>query len=296
MKKLLVSLLTLVVLATCAFTFVGCNDNVKLGSKITKIKTVIEVYDAAGNVTATTDVYMELYLNFAPASTAHIIKLVNDGFFNGTCVSNVNSNWLEIGAYQYNAEGNFEKKNYTYGTVAGEFLNNGINGNKLTTTKGAIVFKRAYDDNKIETEESRYNTAESTMAVCFSSSAASTFNADSYCILGMICSDDADVDASSDLEKKSSIDKLASFAEYKETKVDDNTVVTYYYETEKAFYTKWTDEAGSVHYATGAEVNTDNEITGKELEQFNKTFSENKNYFLTVPAVKLVIKSMSVCG
>lgn len=295
MKKVLVSLLTVLVAFTCAFSMAGCSDNIKNGSKITTVKMVVEVYDASGSVTATTDVYMELYLNFAPTSTAHIIKLVNDGFFNGTCVSNINSNWMEIGAYQYDTDGKFDKKNYTYGNVIGEFLNNGIQGNKLSVTKGAVVFKRDYDDNRIDTEESKYDTAESTMAICFSSSASSTFDPDSYCVLGMIVSDDADEDASSELEQKSSIDKLASLSEYKEASIDDNTVTTYYYETEKAFYTKWVDEAGDTHYATGAEVNTDNELTGKDLEQFNKLFSENKNYFLTVPAVKIVIKSMSVC-
>ncbi len=294
MKKLLVSLLTVIVMATCAFAMVGCSDNVKLGSKVEKIKMVVAIYDASGEVKETTDVYMELYLNFAPDSTAHIIKLINEGYYNGTCISNLQSNWLEIGAYEYDDDGNFVKKEYTGDPITGEFVNNGLQGNRLSTTKGSIVFKRNYDDNT--QEGSMYDTAEATMAICFSSSASSTFNANSYCILGLVLSDDANEDAESELEQKSSIEKLSSLIEYKEIEDDDdNTVVTYYYEKTGDFYTKWTDKEGDEHYASGASIDEENELTGQALEEYKELFSDNKNYFLVVPAVRIEIKSMSVC-
>lgn len=296
MKKLLVSLLTVLVAATCVFTMAGCSDNVKLGSKVQKIKMTLEVYDASGAVTETTDVYMELYLNFAPESTAHVIKLVNEGYYNGTCVSNVTSTWMEFGAYAYDTEGNFKQMDYNGEAVKGEFINNGLQGNKLSTTRGAIVFKRDYDDNTTEDAVSKYDTAKATMAICFSSSASSTFDSKSYCILGLVLSDDANEDADTDLEKKSSIEKLATLTEYQTVKDDnDNTVTTYYYEKTGEFYTKWTDSESAEHYCEGAEIDADAELTGKALEDYKKLFNDNKNYFLVVPSVKLVIKSMSVC-
>ncbi len=295
MKKLLVSLLTAIIAVSCVFCFSAC-DPVKNGSKIRTLKMQVEVYDASGAVTATTDVYMELYLNFAPKSTEHITKLVNDGYYNGTAISNINSNWMEFGGYEYAEDGKLAKKEYTGGKIEGEFLNNGLQGNKLTTAKGAIIFKRDYDDNSQDNAESKYNTAESTMAICFGSSASTTFPSNSYCILGLVRSDDANENADTELEKKSSIDKLSSLTEYKETKADDDsTVVTYYYEKTGTYYTKWTDEESVAHYAEGAEVNRDAELTDKDLEAFNTLFDENKNYFLVVPCVKLVIKSITVC-
>lgn len=295
MKKLLVGLLTAIIAVSCVFCLTACGDTVKNGSKIRTLKMELEVYDAAGTVTATTDVYMELYLNFAPKSTEHITKLVKDGYYNGTAISNINTNWLEFGAYAYAEDGTLSKKEYNNGKVEGEFLNNGLQGNRLTTAKGAIIFKRDYDDNSSDTAESKYNTAENTMVICFSSSASTTFPANSYCILGMVRSDDANQDADTELEKKSSIDKLSSLTEYTETEVDDNKVTTYFYEKTGTYYTKWTDEDSNVHYAEGAEVDSDNELTGAELEEFNTLFGENKNYFLVVPCVKLIIKSVTVC-
>ncbi len=295
MKKLLVSLLTAIIAVSCVFCLSACGDNVKNGSKIRTLKMQLEVYDASGAVTETTDVYMELYLNFAPKSTEHITKLVESGYYNGTAISNINSNFMEFGGYEYAADGKLAKKEYTLGKVEGEFLNNGLQGNKLTTAKGAIIFKRDYDDNSQETDESKYNTAESTMAICFSSSASTTFPSNSYCILGLVRSDDANEDADTELEKKSSIDKLATLTEYKESTGDDGTVVTYYYEKTGTYYTKWTDEESNAHYAEGATVDKDAELTDKDLESFNTLFEESKNYFLVVPSVKLVIKSITVC-
>lgn len=292
MKKLLVCLLTVIVAATCAFTFIGC-DEVENGSKITRIKIELDVYDAAGNVTTTTDVYAKLYLNYAPNSTKRIVDLVNEGFYNGTCISNINSNWLEFGQYAYDESGRLMEKDCGKDPVAGEFPAAGVTGNMLTTSRGAIVFKRNYDDNTLA---SSYDTAKSALAICFSASADSTFDDFYYCILGKVLTDDGNEDADTELEKKSSIEKLQSLTEYKDNEDEDgNTVVTYYYEKENSYYTKWTDEDSNEHYASGAEVDSDNELKGKVLEDYKKLYNDNKNYFLVVPAVKLVIKNVSVC-
>lgn len=292
MKKFLITLLTLIISVSCVFCMTGCTE-VENGSKIQRIKMVLEVYDAAGNVTETTDVYAKLYLNFAPKSTAHIIDLIEDGYYNGTCISNINSNWLELGAYEYGTEG-IVKKAYDGKAIEGEFEKNGWTGNTLTIRQGAIVFKREYDGGN----ESKYNTATNALAICLSSSASSNFNAKSYCILGMIVSDDADDDADTDLGKKSSIGKLSSLTEYKDmTDDDDNTVVTYYDEVNGKYYTKWTessDNGSDVHYAEGATVDEAHELTGAAKEDFIDRLSEEANSFLVVPAVKLVIKTVTL--
>lgn len=288
--------MTIVTVFTCAFSFAGCDDYVKNGSNIEVVKMVIDVYDASGEVTATTDVYLEFYLNFAPKSTAQILALIDEGYYDGTCISNINSNWMELGGYKYDDDGNLVAIDDDVDAVEGEFLNNGLKGNRLTTSKGAIIFKRDYDDNTTGDNDSKYDTAKSTMIFCFTSSASTTFDSDYYCILGMVVSDDEDEDASTELEQMSSIDKLASFADYSEEEADDNTVVTYYYEKaaegESKYYTKWTDADGDVHYAEGTSTEND-ELTGTALENFNTLYEENKNYFLVVPYVKLVVQSMS---
>lgn len=293
MKKFLVSLLTLIIAVSCVFCMTGCTE-IESGSKIQRIKMVLEVYDAAGNVKETTDVYAKLYLNFAPKSTAHIIDLIEDGYYDGTCISNLNSNWLELGAYEYGTEGTIVKKAYDGKPVDGEFEKNGWTGNTLTIRQGAIVFKREYDGGN----ESKYDTATSALAICLSSSASSNFSAKSYCILGMIVSDDADDSADTDLGKKSSIGKLSSLTEYKDmTDDDDNTVVTYYDEVNGKYYTKWTessDNGSEVHYAEGASVDEANELAGAAKEDFIDRLSEEANSFLVVPAVKLVIKTVTL--
>ena len=294
MKKFFVSILTIIIATTCVFA-VSCSDNVKNGSKVQKVEMTLQVYNATGEVEDTITAYFELYLNFAPESTAHIINLINEGFYNGTCVSNVNANWMELGQYQFDAEDKMVEKEYNYGTVIGEFLNNGLKGNRLTTSKGSIIFKREYDDNTVDTDQSKYDTAESTLAFCFTASSASTFNANSYCVLGKVLDDDATPDADNDLDKKSSIDKLVTLADYKETKVDNQTITTYYYEKEGKYYTKWLDEDGVTRYAEGDEVNMDAVLSGTQLEEFNELFNDNTNYFLVVPSVKIVIESMKLC-
>lgn len=297
MKKLLVSLLTLIIAVSCVFCLVGCSE-VKDGSKIQKIKIVLEIYDADGTATET-DIYAELYLNYAPESTAHIIDLIKKGYYDGTCISNVNSYWLEMGMYKYDENGKLVATDYSDGTVKGEFLNNGLKGNKLTVTKGSIVLKRNYDETGKEGSTSQYNTATSGLIFCLSSSASSTFSKNSYCVLGKVLSDDADDDAEDELEQKSSIDKLYSLIDYKSATDDnDNTVITYYYEKagegEVKYYTKWTDEDGEAHYAEGAEVDESKELKDTALEDFEELFDKNKNYFLVVPSVKLVIKSVTL--
>lgn len=293
MKKFLVSLLMLIIAVSCVFCTTGCAE-VENGSKIQRVKMVLEVYDAAGNVKETTDVYAKLYLNFAPKSTAHIIELIEAGYYDGTCISNLNSNWLELGAYEYDANGAIVKKAYDGEAVKGEFEKNGWTGNTLTIRQGAIVFKREYDGGN----ESKYDTATNALAICLSSSASSNFNAKSYCVLGMIVSDDADDDADTDLGKKSSIGKLSSLTEYKDMEdEDDNTVVTYYDETTGKYYTKWTessDNGSAVHYVEGAVIDEANELTGTAKEDFIDRLSEEANSFLVVPAVKLVIKTVTL--
>lgn len=293
MKKFLVSLLTLIIAVSCVFCMTGCAE-VEDGSKIQRVKMVLEVYDAAGNVKETTDVYAKLYLNFAPKSTAHIIDLIKAGYYDGTCISNLNSNWLELGAYEYGTEGTIVKKAYDGKKVEGEFEKNGWTGNTLSIRQGAIVFKREYDGGN----ESKYNTATNALAICLSTSASSNFSAKSYCILGMIVSDDADEDADTDLGKKSSIGKLSALTEYKDMEdADKNTVVTYYDEVNGKYYTKWTestDNGSAVHYAEGAAVDEAHELTGAAKDALVDRLSDEAHDFLVVPAVKLVIKTVTL--
>ncbi len=45
-----------------------------------------------------------LYRKFAPATTTHFMKLVEEGYYDGLCVHNYADNRMYTGAYSYNAE------------------------------------------------------------------------------------------------------------------------------------------------------------------------------------------------
>ena len=286
--KNLVKIMALILSLVTIFAFTACNNEIKGGSKIQRMTVVLSYQDASGEEVITTNVGLELYLNYAPETTAHFIALCEAGYYNNVCVSNINNNWLEFGGYKYDSEGNFVENAYTKQPINGEFSKNGWIGNKLSVTQGSLILKRDYDDGK----SSQYDTGKGTIIVCLSSGAASTFSSDRYCVFGMVTSDDANTDAETAVEKKSSIAKLSSLTSFITETVDGNTVTTWYDEETKSFFTKWVDEDGDTHYTNSASTDGE-EMEEEAIEEFLDRYNENKNSFLVIPYTQIVIKSIT---
>ncbi|MBQ6883724.1 MAG: peptidylprolyl isomerase [Clostridia bacterium] len=293
MKRTLVKIMALTLALVTIFAFTACKKEIKNGSQIQRMKVELSYQDAAGEEVITTTVGLELYLNFAPETVAHFIALCEEGYYNNVCVSNVSDKWLEFGGYKYDADGNFVENAYTKQPINGEFAKNGWIGNKLSVTQGSLILKRDYDDG----ESSKYNTAKGTVIVCLSSGAASTFSSDRYCVFGMVTSDDANAEAATDVEKKSSIAKLSSLASFAQQEVNGNKVTTWFYEGnneqyKNQFITKWIDEDGETHYAKGASIDGE-EMTSEQVEEFLDLYGEETKSFLVVPYTQIVIKSIT---
>ena len=305
MKKKLLSLLLVAVLAVCALPLTGCSDEIENGSKIQRMVMTLDFYDASGNVVDTKDVQLKLFTTYAPKTTARFIALAEDGYYNGTCVSNVQSGWFEFGGYEYDASGAFVEKSFDeqkYGVLEGEFLKNGVKGNKLTSSSGALIMKHDYalSDDKA----SKYNSAKGTVILALSS--VSKFPADEYCVFGKVVNDDADNNPSSDVADSSLTNRSGKtslgIANTVSSLTSDNGTRTFYYEKEKVFYTRTVDDDGDYHYYNGTEATEANEIVDEDdIAELEGLISgsdadgkkvDNACYLLTVPYTKVVIKSI----
>lgn len=149
---------------------------------------VLEFRDESGKVTDEKTVGIELYLNFAPKTTKHFMQLAESGYYNGVCISNVYDKYLEFGEYTGTKLGELTENTKTVSTVKGEFEDNGIVGNKLSSSStGVLIMKRDADDEK----ETYYDSAKGTVIVTLNSASAA-YPSKSYCVFGRITSDDAD--------------------------------------------------------------------------------------------------------
>ena len=179
MKKILSGILAAIMTAgVCALT-TSCGDTIKNGSKIEKCTVT---FDVGGKEEA---IDFELYMNIAPSSIAHFKYLAEKGFYNGSAVSDVAS-FITFGetdkdykslddkyssiindAYVKSLKQKEQEMYTSKFTLVGEFENNGFKyeGTSLDLTDGALVLKRAIDD-----DTNRYDTAKGAISVTFGSS------------------------------------------------------------------------------------------------------------------------------
>lgn len=290
MKKRLFSIILSVAICFSALAFTACSGEIEQSSKIQRMIMTFDFYDAAGNVVDTKNVQAKLYLNFAPETTKRFIALAEDGYFDNTCVSDVDTGYFEFGSYEY-VDGNLTAKSFDtekYPTLKGEFSKNGWVGNKLTASAGALIFKH---DTEGSGELSKYDTAKGTIIVALSTT--SKFSASEYCVFGKLCSDDAE-DNPSSLVSDSSVNRSGksslAVAQTVADLVSNDGVRTYYYEKEGVFYTKVTED-GETEYFAG--TTTDGEaLTGDELEKIQDLVSDADPSLKTIPYTKVVIRSI----
>ena len=228
MKKILSILLALVMSSVLFVSLSACSE-IEDGSKIQRMKMVLEYKDADGVATERT-VELKLYLNFAPRTCENFIKLAEEGFYNGVVVSNLQTSWLEFGAYKY-VDGALTRCDGDKQAIKGEFSKNGVKGNPLMVSGGALIMKRNYS---LDTDtESAYDTAKTSVIVALTS--LSKFNSSEYCVFGKICTDDEAFSYTSDSETVTltSLKVLNGLNDYI---TDSEGVKTYYYEPDGSYY------------------------------------------------------------
>lgn len=304
MKKIAKILLSCILALITVFGLTACKE-VESGSVIQRMTVELEFLDAKGEVVDTQNVEVKLYMNFAPKTCEHFIKLAEDGYYNGTTVSHVSNSWMEFGGYEM-SESKLVKKEYSYDTLEGEFKKNGFLGNELTSSTGVLIMKRNYDTK--EQGVSQYNSAESTVIMTFS--AVSRFDESEYCVFGKIVDDDGEkIQSDSDASEEINRTELSSFAKIETIKKLQKTeegTVTYYYENYakhgendeyksviSEYYTETTDEEGNKHYYMGTTVDPLYELTEDELTLYNELYGKNSNYFLNLPYTQVRIASVS---
>ena len=298
-------MLTAVLVLAATVALVGC-DEVENGSKITRMTMTLEYTDAEGTAT-TRNVELKLYHNYAPKTVENFINLAKQGFYNGVCISNVQSNWLEFGAYKY-VNGAFTRVDGNVTAIDGEFSKNGWLGNPLLSSSGALIMKRDYS---VDTNANQvYNSAKSTVILALGS--VSKFNSSEYCIFGKVVNDDEAYTVSASEENtsatsKTSLDACKALTSLAET---EDGVKTYYYENygttdaegnkreggvySEFYCSKYDEDEGVTKYYKGATVNAENEITDENLETLKDMLTEESYAFLVLPYNTVTIKSITV--
>ena len=324
MKRLFKGLTVCSLAAALAISAAACGDVVKNGSKIQNLTVTLAYYEDGEQVTR--DVNFELYLNFAPATIEHVKYLAENGYYDGTVVSNLSS-YFEFGAYS-SSDGSLVSKyeatdakgyksiisqSYVTGknigpsgslaryvesdgiyNIYGEFAENGIGGNKLALTGGALVLKRDYSD---DTTKSYYNTGKATLAVTFTTGTYFD-SASKFAIIGKIVSDDAENFS----DEKSSYKFISDLMNDYKSDDDGNTYYYYTYESDDeanaaaiAEYGRYfmKDDDGKYFYkdADGNYTSSLDEETDKDLI---KELKEKSVYLLNLPYSEITVKSVKV--
>ncbi len=296
MKKILNKLVAVFLVAVLAVGFTACKE-IENGSEIHRVKITLNLYDAKGN-SKSCDVYAKLYVNYAPDTVAHIEKLINDGYYNGVCISGTGSAYAQFGDATLSDDGKLSFKDQG-ATVKGEFEKNGHVGNPLSCTSGALVLKHDVEG------AGRYDSGKATIAVAFSSSA---FDKSAYCIFGKLIDDDGDKSADEDsLAYKSSLEKMRTLIDL--TKDADGTYIYYCeeYTAEEGkpylggkYYTyakNGTGDDAVYHYYKGfgnTAVADANELTDEEETEFTSKKNAKNSVIRTLPAKSVVISKIVI--
>lgn len=176
MKKVLLKILPLMVIAALMFTVTACTYT-QNGSVIRDVEVEFG-YEKDGEA-KTASGKLSLYKTFAPKTYNHVLKLFNDGFYkNSTVTFDKSGTYVIIGAFDY-SDGYVDKASEA--TVEGEFENNGFQG-KLSLKAGALVMLREPDTGKGTT--GKYDTAKATFAICLTDSPEG-ITAKNYTVFGM---------------------------------------------------------------------------------------------------------------
>ena len=316
MKKLISKIISAVLVVALMLSLTACNKKVEDGSVIVDVKLTVAFYDENGEATEY-EIFAKLYENFAPQTIAKIVSKIQNGDYNGTCISNVKSSYAQFGDYTLNADGSLTAKDQG-GYIKGEFYKTGWAGNTLTANPGALVL--LHDDKAGKDANgnvvSKYDTAKGAIAISFS---ASSFDAESYCVFGKLCDDDGNADSDDEMLKKSSYGKMYTLvnriAEENGRRVyycvSDDTVATpddevladgepreYNWANKYFTYLSYDEDMTYVEgiFASEADAKAAGKapLTDEQVADLQEKMSENPNNFYNVPVMSVVIKTVEI--
>lgn len=295
MKRIISIFITLALSLALVFSLGACKE-IDLGSEIKRVNFVLEFYDENGE-SETTTVTVKLYTTFAPETTKHILDLVEDGYYNGLCVSNVTSSYAQFGDYKFGDDGKLVRVDEKISTVKGEFHNAGTTGNRLSLSEGVLLLNR----------DKGNDSGKASLVACLSTSAP--FDADDYCLLGKFVSDDADSEAdSSSIEALTSLGKIKRLANLvssdsgkkfyyvvNDSSETDSLTGKYFtydgYEDEMYYYDGLFSESDIQKGEKQSFVLSDDEVTALE-KKLNS--GDGKFEYITLPVYNVIIKSASL--
>ena len=308
MKRVLKGIFAAALSVGLCFSTVGCGNTVKDGSKIEKC--IVKIQPEKKEVQ---EIEVELYVNYTGSTIEHFKYLANNGFYNGSKVSNA-TNYIEFGLLDSDGKtlddkydsiitndyasklklGSSNRKRYTASNmIEGEFYKNGVQdkdgkGNPLTLD-GALVLKRGlddiYDENGKYVEDS-YNTGKGVFAFTFGTTDYFS-SADEFAILGKVVKTDATDD------KKSSYDRLKDL-------MTDNASDVYYYTyhcTNKDHkcndYGHYFKKDGDDMYKSADGKNwTLMDAADNDVKTFLEEFDKNGKYASVLPKTTMKITSV----
>lgn len=296
MKKIIKTILAVMVAVVLVSSITACGE-IKDGSKIQKVQITFEltgaddiiILDSNGNQTTEFTVTAELYINYAPKTIEHFLKLVDEKFYDGTVISNIGNSWCEFGGYKGSSTA-LEKADTNVQYLDGEFEKNGWVGNNLRASAGVLMMKHDYET--VSSDRSKFNTAKST--IIMTTYSATKFNYKEYAIFGQILSDDASTDSvnSSSALINGSMSSLSKIQKLNSLAVNNDETTVFYNEKEAKYYTRNYDEDNNVHYYTGNTISAENELLDKDQEAFVEKLADEENDFLIVPYATVTIKSI----
>lgn len=325
MKKLLKRVCSAFLAAATVFCFASCSKGVvKDGSKIENMTVVMEYTDKDTNEAKTLNVEIELYMNYAPATIAHVKYLVANGYYTNTVVSDLKKNHIEFGEFYFDADGNRKSKyseaalqsiaatpksyysiitaDYAKGKkiandtknrydenfrLYGEFSKNGVSCAKtLTISEGTLVVKR---DVVSYNDESGYNTARGTLALVTGSDDYYT-GSSSFAVIGKITKGLTELKqliTDVDFYNKDSNGNVRYYFDYEnciDSGDEDDAEVYAQFETLGHDFVK--DSDGNFETVDGVD------ITSENYEDVLAKLNGNSKYLRAVPYKTITVKSV----
>ncbi len=149
MKKIFSTMIMIVMLLVCCFSFSACGEEL----------VNVEVKFMVGSEEKTIE--FVLYKHLAPESVGQFEELAEKGYYNDLIMykSNVQGSAIAIGQYKSTTDGIAYNDAYdSVATIKGEFAKGGTTGSNLYANKGAICVWRWWDENQGGLSKSGYDT------------------------------------------------------------------------------------------------------------------------------------------
>ncbi len=155
-KKILFSLLAVVMVLGACLSFTACED-------IKRLEVTVSVYDADENAMVDKTLTVDLYRHLAPTTVDHIIKNCVENDYYDNAILYLYNDDVMMGDIIYNSSADaFIKKSPLAPTVKGEFEYGGTTGSNLKVKEGSLALWRTYSMNDSMITNAGFDTGRAT--------------------------------------------------------------------------------------------------------------------------------------